>query len=116
MHPGKALAHSQRCSGEEEEDDEEDEEERVPWSLRYMPFSLLPAGETPLFFFFFLGGSFLLDGVEPHSKNIILTAFSSLFVKYVPMWTTTREKKNQERVQLSGGEGEKKKSQRQKSR
>ena len=31
MHPGKALAHSQRCSGEEEEDDEEDEEERVLW-------------------------------------------------------------------------------------
>ena len=58
-----------------------------------MPFSLLPAGETPLFFFFFGVFFFLLDGVEPHSENIILTAFSSSFVKYVPMWTTTREKK-----------------------
>lgn len=43
---------------------------------------------------------FLLDGVEPHSKNIILTAFSSSFVKYFPMWTKTKKKK-------SGGGGKK---------
>lgn len=74
-----------------------------------------PRWRNSSFLFLFWGFFFLLDGVEPHSENIILTAFSSSFVKYVPMWTTTREKKSGEGSTFRR-RGRKKKSQRQKSR